>query len=331
MCRGFESHPAHHMCGFMYRYILVRILLIPVTVISAGSIAFFLLQLVPGDYVNTLNSEGGASFKSMKVLREDLGLTEPTIVQYVKWLKEILSGSLGYSVLEDKYVLPLLSDKLETTLTLSILSLIFSLLVAIPLGTISAMKRGSKTDEIIRVLTAITIATPPFWIGLLIINLTSTQFNWVPPLFYRPLHIDPLTNLTFMVFPVLTIVLTTSSILIRLLRSMILEELSRDYVRTAYAKGLTSYSVILIHVIRNASIPIITMCGFFFSAVLGGAVVVEQVFNLPGLGSAIVVAILSRDTPMLLGIIIGLSVIMCIWILIIDLLYMLIDPRIKYS
>ncbi|MFL2755672.1 MAG: ABC transporter permease [Dehalococcoidia bacterium] len=315
----------------MHRYIFIRVLLVPITVISAGSITFFLLQLVPGDYVNTLNSEGGASFKSMKVLREDLGLTEPIIVQYAKWIKSIFSGSLGYSVLGDKYVLPVLIDKLETTLTLSILSMIFSLVVSIPLGVISAMKRGSKIDEIIRVFTGIAIATPPFWIGLLIINLTSTQLNWVPPLFYRPFHIDPITNLTFMVFPVLTIVLTSSSIIIRLLRSMILEELSQDYVRTAYAKGLSSYGVMMIHVLRNASIPIITMMGFFFSAILGGAVVVETVFNLPGLGSELVEAVVSRDSPMLLGIVVGLSAIMCTWILIIDLIYVLIDPRIKYS
>lgn len=315
----------------MYRYIIKRFLLIPITVISAGSITFLLLQAVPGDYVNTLNKDGGASFYSMKVLREDLGLTEPIIIQYGKWLKEIFSGSLGYSVLGDKYVLPVLIDKLETTLTLAILSMIFSLLVSVPLGIISAMKRASKIDEIIRILTGIAIATPPFWIGMLIINLTSTQFNWVPPLFYRPFHIDPIINLTFMAFPVLTIVVTSSAIIVRLLRSMILEELSNDYVRTAYAKGLSPYKIMLFHVVRNASIPIITMFGFFFSAILGGAVVVETVFNLPGLGSELVEAVLSRDNPMLLGIVVGLSLIMCIWILIVDFIYVLVDPRIKYS
>jgi peptide/nickel transport system permease protein len=267
----------------------------------------------------------------MKILREDLGLTEPLIIQYGQWLKEIFSGSLGYSVLRDQYVLPVLTDKLETTLTLAILSMIFSLLVAVPLGIISAIRRGSKIDEIIRTLTGIAIATPPFWIGMLIINLTSTQFNWVPPLFYRPFHIDPITNLTFMAFPVLTIVVSSSAIIVRLLRSMILEELSQDYVRTAYAKGLSPYSIMLFHVLRNASIPIITMFGFFFSTILGGAVVVETVFNLPGLGSELVKAVLGRDNTMLLGIVIGLSIIMCIWILIVDFIYVLVDPRIKYS
>ena len=315
----------------MLRYIAKRLVLIPVVVFLAGSSAFFLFQLVPGDYVHAINKDGGASFKSMLVLREDLGLTEPIIVQYGKWLKVIFSGSLGYSVLGDRYILPVLIAKLETTLTLTVLSMLFSLLVSIPLGIIAAMKKGSAIDEIIRIITGICMATPSFWVGILLINLTATQFNWLPPLFYRPIHIDPIRNLTFMILPIFTIVLSTSSIITRLLRSMLLEELSQDYVRTAYAKGINPWGVMMKHVLRNASIPVITLCGFFFSAILSGAVVIEQVFNLPGLGRELVEAVTSRDTPMLLGIIVALSIIMSIWILIIDLLYVFIDPRIRYA
>ena len=315
----------------MYRYIIRRILLIIPTVLLAGTLCFFLLRVLPGDVVTALTSEGGASAETKAKLREDLGLNDPIIVQYGRWVLEVAQGNLGYSHFQDRPVSETVIDKMETTLTMAVLSMVISLAVAIPLGVISAVKRGSVYDQIIRVVTASALAIPPFWLGIMIVLTASQSFNWAPPVLYRPIYEDPLTNLTQMAFPVLTAGLASAAIISRLTRSMMLEVLYQDYVRTARAKGLLEFKVVVRHGIRNAIIPVITMCGYHFSYILGGVVVIENVFNLPGLGRQLMVSVGARDYDMLVGIVLALTIILSIWILIIDLIYSIVDPRIRYQ
>ena len=315
----------------MYKYIIRRILLLFPTVLLAGSICFFLLRVLPGDVVTTLNADGGARPADLEKLRDELGFNDPVIVQYGRWLFQAVQGDLGYSVLRDQEVSELLFDKLETTLTMAVLAMIVSLAVAIPAGIISAVKRGSRTDEIIRVLTAIFLAAPPFWVGMIIIWFVSIYLGWSPPIFYAAIYEDPIRNLTLMALPILSISLSSAAVISRLMRSMMLEVLYQDYVRTARAKGLREYKVVLQHAARNALIPVLTMSGFHFGAILGGVVVIEQVFNLPGLGRMLVIAVFARDVQMILGIVLALTVILSVWILIVDLLYSLVDPRIRYQ
>ena len=315
----------------MLKYIIRRLLLIIPTVFLAGTLVFFMLRVLPGDIVTVLTSEGGATEETKAKLRAELGLDDPLAVQYVRWLWSTARGQLGYSYYQDRYVSETVRDKLETTLTLALMAMAFSLLLAFPLGIISAIKRGSWWDQGIRVFTALSLAVPPFWLGILMIIFVSKLFNWTPPILYASLFKDPLTNLTQMAFPVLATGLTSTAIISRLIRSMMLEVLREDYVRTARAKGLVEHVVIVRHTLRNALIPVLTMAGFHFSFILSGVVVIENVFGIPGLGQQILASIFARDYDMVLGIVLALTVILATWILLVDLLYSVLDPRIRYG
>ena len=315
----------------MLKYIIRRLLLIIPTVFLAGTLVFFMLRVLPGDLVTVLTSEGGATEETKAKLRADLGLDDPLAVQYVRWLWSTARGQLGYSHYQDRYVSETVRDKLETTLTLALMAMAFSLLLAFPLGIISAIKRGSWWDQGIRVSTALSLAVPPFWLGILMIIVMSKLFNWTPPILYASFFKDPLTNLTQMAFPVLATGLTSTAIISRLIRSMMLEVLREDYVRTARAKGLVEHVVIVRHTLRNALIPVLTMAGFHFSFILSGVVVIENVFGIPGLGQQILASIFARDYDMVLGIVLALTVILATWILLVDLLYSVLDPRIRYG
>ncbi len=315
----------------MLRYIIRRLLLVIPTVLLAGTLVFFMLRVLPGDVVTAMTSEGGATEETKAKLREELGLNDPIIVQYGRWLGETLQGNLGYSHFQDRYVSETVKDKIETTLTMAVLSMIVSLAVAIPAGVISAVKRGSWLDQIIRLMTAGGLAIPPFWLGMLIILVASQYFNWAPPVLYRAIYEDPLTNLTQMMFPVFSAGIASAAVISRLTRSMMLETLYQDYIRTARAKGLLESKVVIKHAIQNAIIPVITMCGYHFSYILGGVVVIENVFNLPGLGRQLIVSVNARDYDMIIGIVLALTIILSIWILITDLIYSFVDPRIRYQ
>jgi|TARA_B110000263_G_C15287296_1_gene501488 peptide/nickel transport system permease protein len=315
----------------MIRYIIRRLILVIPTVLLAGTLVFFLLRVLPGDVVTSMTSEGGATPETKAKLREELGLNDPVIVQYGRWLKTTLSGDLGYSHFQDRPVTETVKDKIETTLTMAVLSMIISLAVAIPLGIISAVKRGSWTDQVIRIFTATGLAIPPFWLGMLIILVAVSVFNWTPPILYMAIYEDPFINLQQMMFPVFSAGIASAAVISRLTRSMMLETLYQDYIRTARAKGLLERKVVIKHAVQNAIIPVITMCGYHFSYILGGVVVIENVFNLPGLGRQLLISVNARDYDMIIGIVLALTIILSIWILITDLVYSFVDPRIRYQ
>lgn len=315
----------------MIRYVIKRLLLIFPTFLFAGSIAFFLIHsAVPGDFVSTLNAGGGASLEAIEKVRSDVGLSDPLIVQYGEWLYSASKGDLGYSRLRDKEVEEVVFKRLETTTTMALLSTIISALIAIPLGLLAAVKRGTRTDQVIGIFTGINMAMPPFWIGLTVVYLTAVHLNWTPPIYYKPIYIDPLRNLTILMFPVFSIALSSSAVISRYMRSMALEVLNEDYVRTARSKGISEFKIITGHVLPNALIPVITLFGFYFSTTISGVVVLEKVFNVQGVGLELIRAVRARDADMIVGIILALSIIISIWILLIDILYAYIDPRIRY-
>lgn len=350
----------------MWKYIIRRLMLIIPTVFLAGSLVFFMLRVLPGDIVSTLTSEGGATPETKAKLRDELGLNDPIPVQYAYWLcgncvvlsnfgydapkyglaegnrdaeegdstsiiGGIISGNFGYSHYQDRYVTQIVRDKMEATLTMAILAMAFSLLLAFPLGIISAITRGSWWDQGIRIFTALSLAVPSFWLGILLIIFASRTFNWSPPLNYTSFFTDPTTNIAQLFLPVIATGLTSAAVLSRLVRSMMLEVLREDYVRTARAKGLREFVVVARHTVRNASIPVLTMAGYHFGFIISGVVVIEFVFSIPGLGQQVLLSIQARDYDMVVGIVVILSVILAAWILVVDLLYSVVDPRIRYS
>ena len=216
-------------------------------------------------------------------------------------------------------------------MTLAIFAMVFSLAIAFPMGIVSAVKRGSWWDQGIRIFTALSLAVPSFWLGILLIIFASKVFNWSKPVVYTSFFSDPGSNMAQLFLPILATGITSAAILSRLVRSMMLEVLREDYVRTARAKGLREFLVIMRHTIRNASIPVLTMAGYHFGAILSGVVVIENVFSIPGLGQQILVSIFARDYDMVVGIVVVMTVILAAWILVIDLLYSVVDPRIRYS
>ena len=315
----------------MWKYIIRRLILIIPTVFLAGTLVFFMLRVLPGDIVSMLTSEGGATEETKEKLREELGLNDPMVVQYARWLWGTVNGNLGYSNYQDRFVSQIVKDKIEATLTLAIFAMLFSLAIAFPMGIISAVRRGSWWDQGIRIFTALSLAVPSFWLGILLIIFASKMFNWSKPVVYTSFFSDPGSNMAQLFLPIIATGITSAAILSRLVRSMMLEVLREDYVRTARAKGLREFLVIGRHTIRNASIPVLTMAGYHFGAILSGVVVIENVFSIPGLGQQILVSIFARDYDMVVGIVVVLTVILAAWILVIDLLYSVVDPRIRYS
>ena len=315
----------------MWKYIIRRLILIIPTVFLAGTLVFFMLRVLPGDIVSMLTSEGGATEETKEKLREELGLNDPIAVQYARWLWGTVNGNLGYSHYQDRFVSQIVKDKIEATLTLAIFAMVFSLAIAFPMGIISAVRRGSWWDQGIRIFTALSLAVPSFWLGILLIIFASKTFNWSKPVVYTSFFSDPGSNMEQLFLPIIATGITSAAILSRLVRSMMLEVLREDYVRTARAKGLREFLVIGRHTIRNASIPVLTMAGYHFGAILSGVVVIENVFSIPGLGQQILVSIFARDYDMVVGIVVVLTIILAAWILVVDLLYSVVDPRIRYS
>ncbi len=345
----------------MWKYIIRRLMLIIPTVFLSGTLVFFMLRVLPGDIVSTLTSEGGATEATKAKLREELGLNNPIVIQYAHWLcgncivlnsvgypppnlgrgsdedssnaiiGGVIGGNFGYSNYQDRYVTQIVQDKMEATFTLAIMAMVFSLVLAFPLGILSAVTRGSWWDQSIRIFTALSLAVPSFWLGILLIIFASRTFNWSPPLNYTPFFSDPGTNLAQLFLPIIATGLTSAAVLSRLVRSMMLEVLREDYVRTARAKGLREFIVVARHTVRNASIPVLTMAGYHFGFIISGVVVIEFVFSIPGLGQQVLLSILARDYDMVVGIVVILTLILAAWILVVDLLYSVVDPRIRYS
>lgn len=312
----------------MLRYLLRRAGQALVVLVGAAVLVFALLHIVPGDPVRVAL---GTRFdpETYEVLRRAAGLDLPLHEQLARYLSHAAVGDLGVSFRSGQSVFGILMDRLPATVSLAGAALIVALLIAFPLGILSAVRRGSPIDHLARIGSQVGISVPDFWLAILFILLLAGTFRFLPPSGYVPLTEDPLDWLRHVTMPALTVGLISGSILTRFIRSATLEANGQDYARTARAKGLYESTVLRDHVLRNAMVPIVTVAGIQLASLLGGVIVVEVVFAWPGLGRLTYDAVLARDYPVVQGAVLLVAAIFLAANLVVDLLYALIDPRIR--
>ena len=317
----------------MQGYIVRRILLIIPTLFMLGTILFFMFQAMPGDVASTLlaGPESAAAPEAVAKLRGELGLNDPLFVQYVRWLGNMARGDLGYSAYFNQSVWDAIRPKIDVTVTLALLGVIVALVLALPAGVFSALYRGSTFDQYARAISAVGMAVPAFWLGIIILLFLSRIVGWAPPAQHFGLIEDPVASLQRLMLHAIIVGFRSAAVISRMIRSMMLEVLNEDYVRTAWSKGLQPRVVIVKHALRNALLPVVTMLGMLFASLIDGAVVLETVFNLPGVGLHLIESVRGRDATMVLGMVLLIGVFMMVWILLIDLSYKVLDPRVTYD
>jgi peptide/nickel transport system permease protein len=310
---------------------LIRRLLLTLPILFIVSVVCFsLINLIPGDPATVILGPE-ASEQAKEQMRERLGLDKPIVVQYVDWLGGVLHGDLGKSLVDGTPVSQLILQRLPVTLELALGTFLVSLTIAVVAGILSASKRGTWVDYVSTGFALGGISIPHFWLGMMFIIIFAVYLGWLPASGYVPFFEDPAANIAVMILPVLATGLRESAELMRMLRSSLLEELGSDYVRTAFSKGLSRRVVVIRHAVRNALIPFVTASGLQIAALLGGLVVTEQVFQLPGVGRLIVESILERDYTVVQGAVLTVTVIVILINVLVDLLYAVIDPRIALS
>jgi len=314
------------------QYVLRRLALSVLVLFGVSILIFTMVRLLPGDVIDMMiGTEGSMTTSQQQVVRERYGLNDAWPVQYVRWLGGILQGNLGKSFRTGQEILPLIAARLPTTVELPVLAVLLSSVIAIPLGVISALARNGWADFVSRLLGLIGLSIPNFWLATILILVASFQFRWSPALIYVSPTQDPLANLQQMLLPVVSLAVFLTAIVMRMTRSTVLEVLGEDYVRTAYAKGLRDRVVINRHVLRNALIPVVTIIGLQAGTLLGGVVVIEQLFGLPGLGWTLLNGIYQRDYPVVQGTVLFFALVFALTNLLVDLTYAQLDPRIRYG
>ncbi len=319
----------------MKEYIVRRFALFIPTLILATLIVFVLFFLVPGDTaLFILTGEEGAGAvtdEDIAKLRSELGLDRPIHIQYFSWIWGILQGDLGTSIWYKTPVIDDLKEKFAVTVQLSVMGIVLAFIMAVPLGMLSAVKQDTLPDYICRIISLIGIALPTFWLALLILYAMFYIFNTQPPLGYANLWDDPLKNLNQLIWPALAIAFHDLAFTARVTRSSMLEVLREDYVRTARSKGLPELAVIGRHALKNAILPVVTVSGYQFARLLGGVIIVEVIFTVPGLGRYLIESIIHRDFVVLQAVILLTAAVVLTLNLFIDLIYGVLDPRIRYQ
>ena len=311
-------------------YLARRLFATGLTLLGVSLLVFGMVRLIPGTVVEQLL--GQAAMTSPEVLasfRRFFGLDRPLTVQYVDWLAGILRGDFGVSWLSGRSVLGLFRERVPVSAELAVLAVGWSLLLGVPLGTTSAVWRGGVRDGAIRVGATLGLSLPAFWQGTVLILLFSVYLGWMPSLQWVSLMRNPAVNLATMALPALTLGTATAAMITRMSRSSMLDVLGREYIRTARAKGLSETRVTFHHGLRNALIPVVTVAGVQLGYIVGGIVVVEDVFTLPGVGRLLMDAIFQRDYPVVQGVILLLAGIFMMLNLLVDLLYAVLDPRLR--
>jgi peptide/nickel transport system permease protein len=316
----------------MSKYILRRILLLIPTLIGMSLLIFVMLRLLPGDVVDVMTAgETPASNDQKQRLRESFGLDKPMPIQYLNWIGGIARGDLGQSLRTRESVTAILVRSLPVTLELTLLAAIMATVTAVPLGVLSAVKQDASVDYWSRVAGLVGLSLPNFWLATLVLLFTSLTFKWVPPVNY----VSPFTNLggnlAQMLIPAAAIALHLMAIVMRMTRTMMLEVLRQDYVRTARAKGAGERAVVYRHALRNALIPVVSVIGFQIGGLMGGSAIVEVIFGLNGIGNTLVQGIFNRDYPLIQASALFLATIFVVVNLCVDVLYGYLDPRVKLA
>jgi peptide/nickel transport system permease protein len=317
----------------MLQYTIHRLLLVIPTLIAVAVLVFILVRVVPGDVVEVkLASEfGDVTPEQIYAERKRLGLEDPLSIQFVKFMVGLPQGDLGISLVTERPVMHEIGGRIGISIELAIYATLLSVIIAFPLGTLSALYRGTWLDYSIRIFTIGGLAVPSFWFGMLIIMALLAFVGTLPSLDTKTLWQDPIANLYTLFWPALSVGYRYSAVTARMLRSSILEVLSEDYIRTARAKGLFERVVIIKHGLRNALLPTVTVVGLEFAFLIGGLVVTEQVFNINGIGKLFVEAVQFNDLTMLQGLVLLVATSFVLINVAVDLLYATLDPRIRYS
>ncbi|HVL34822.1 MAG TPA: ABC transporter permease [Burkholderiales bacterium] len=316
----------------MLRYIVQRVALMVPTLFGVAVLVFLMLRAMPGDITDVMfRAEGGGVPEALiQAERQRLGLDQPIWVQFGRWFWGVLQGNLGVSMWTGQPVTYEIAIRLELSLQVAIMATILAVLIAIPLGTLSALYKNTWIDYGIRIFSIAGLAVPSFWLGMIIILFLLTLFAWHPPLTFTPLWENPRENLSQLIWPALAVGYRYSAVATRMMRSTILEVLQEDYIRTARAKGVFERLVVVRHALRNAMLPVVTVIGLEFAFLIGGLVVTEQVFNLNGIGKLFVEAVTRGDNTLVQGLVLLVAATFILVNFAIDLLYGLLDPRIRY-
>jgi peptide/nickel transport system permease protein len=314
-------------------YILKRLLLIVPTLLGAASLVFVIMRVIPGDVALLIlgGDQGGhIDQKQLTAMRQQLGLDQPLIVQFGAWLWGVVRLDFGNSLWTGQAVTQELLIRLPLSLELALFATMVSVIIAIPLGMLAAVRQDTWVDYVVRVVSIGGLAIPGFWVGILTILALVIYFGWGPPLEFTPPWVDPWANFSMMIWPVLTVGYRFSAVTTRMTRSTVLEVLREDYIRTAWAKGLGERSVVIRHALKNAMLPVITLIGTEFAFLIGGLVVTETVFTLNGVGRFVVDAVAHRDYPVVQALVFLIAFGFVIVNLLVDLTYAWFDPRIHY-
>jgi peptide/nickel transport system permease protein len=310
-------------------YIVRRVVSAIPTLLGVSIGIFLMVRLLPGDIIDILfGGDLSASEEVKEQAREQLGLNGSYPEQYWRWMSGVVQGDFGFSLRNTEPVSNVILDALPVTLELLVLGLTIAVLVGVPLGVISAVRRDRAHDYAARVGGLVGLSIPSFWLATLLLLFTSRAFGWVPPLIYISPLDDPIGNLSQFILPAISISVFTMAIVMRMVRATMLEVLGQDYVRTARAKGVDRRTVIFKHALRNALIPVVTIVGFEIGVLIGGAAIIETIFGLPGIGYTLLQAIFGRDYPVIQATTLLIAVTFIFANLLVDILYGVLDPRI---
>ena len=323
----------------MFRYIIRRLLLVIPTLFGAATLVFLLMRLVPGDICLVRLGSGGTSFTTdaLNACHAEIGIDRPWILQYLDFLWGLVTFNLGNSMWSGKPVIGEIATRLPISLEVAIVATVIAVIIAIPLGTISALRQNSWVDLVVRSFSIAGLATPSFWLGimsiLIVLDLTQALSGhpWMPPIDYVPLWEDPIRNLSIVMLPAITIGYRYAAVSMRMTRSAMLEVLREDYIRTARAKGLVRRLIINRHALKNALLPVVTVIGIEFAFLIGGLVVTEQVFNLNGIGRLMVLSVQNQDYTLTQALVMLVVTIAVLSNLVVDLFYAWLDPRIRLA
>ena len=316
----------------MTRYLVVRLYSMALTLAGLTVLVFLMLRLIPGTVVEQMiGADAIASPAMVAELKRFFGLDRPWYVQYGHWMGSLAHGDLGTSWRTGKPVVGLILERLPVTLELTVFSMAFALTLGVAAGIFSAVRRDQAVDNATRVGTLLGLSVPVFWQGTMLILFFSLYLRWMPPVVWVDFWADPRRNLTIMLLPALCLGTASAANIARTTRACMLDVLGSDYIRTAAAKGLAGRLVVLKHAFRNALIPIVTVAGLQIGILLGGTVVVEEVFTLPGVGRLVLWSIYQRDYPLTQSTILFIAMLFMTINLAVDLLYSYLDPRIRYS
>ncbi len=320
----------------MTGYIVRRLLLLVLTLFFVSIIVFFLVRFVPGSAMDIIQAKLVAAGlnpdeATLDAIKHKLGLDVPAPVQYVRWMGGIITrGDFGDSIMQGTPVMPIILQRMPVTFELGIIALIIALLFGIPIGTYSAIRQDTIGDYVTRSIAILFIAVPVFWTGTLIMIFPAKWWGWSPPINLVPFFENPIQNLAMFIIPAVLLGMSTIGSSMRLTRTMMLEVMRQDYIKTAWSKGLNEKAVVIGHAVKNAFIPVITLIGAQLGMLIGGSVIIEQIFVLPGMGNLALNALNDRDYPVVAGITLITAVFVMVANLLVDISYSWLDPRVRY-